>query len=740
MTGADYSDSTPDNTFTYDRMGRQKTASSSVSAHTFAYNGLLLDTETIARVGITNVIDRSYDGLGRSSGFDLDSDYSVAYGHDSYGRFSSVSSSVDSVVNYSYLANSDLISTLTSDLGLLTSRSYEPHRNLLTQVKNQVDSTLISQYDYINDNGGRRTSVKHSGSAFETGPAFNKYGYNSRSEVIAGDRYWGTDVGDTSDPVGLQSSAYSYDNIGNRTSTTNNGQAATYTANALNQYSQRTIPAVINILGSAETNATVTINNSAVNRQQEYWYKQLTATNSAEAAYSLITVMGVYNPPDTNDPDVVTVESGKVFVAKTPEQFTYDDDGNLLSDGRWVYTWNAENRLIQMETSTNLCASVPVVLCHFSYDYMGRRAGKTVYNWDSGTTNWVEESDTTFLYDNWNMIQGLESTDSGVQTNLYTWGLDISGSLQGAGGIGGLIAATLGTNTVCYTFDANGNVSELLDADTGSVFAHYEYNPFGETIVATGPMAEENPYRFSTKYTDDESGLLYYGYRYYSPSLGRWPSRDPIGEKGGMNLYMFVYNSPMTFVDSVGLRVGQNVFCGYHKRGQKEWSQPSKGWWTSTCYRDVSEVSIGSEEIASVWGLIRNAPPGWPSVISVSIHDIRGSFSANKIRYVTLKRKEFVCACKTSGLFSGQYRWSRTGRKQCKYEQEGEATQKVWAKHGLGAKIEGSIPYTDIEFEWPEEVAEWGPEVGRVIGEAEYKRREILRETCPDFGVWFLVP
>jgi hypothetical protein len=119
MTAIDYSDSTPDVTFTVDRLGRQLTASSSISAHTFAYNGLLLDAETIVSAGITNIIDRSYDGYGRSTGFALGSDYQVAYGYDSFGRFSSVSSSVtsaSSVVNYSYLSGSDLLSGLTSDL------------------------------------------------------------------------------------------------------------------------------------------------------------------------------------------------------------------------------------------------------------------------------------------------------------------------------------------------------------------------------------------------------------------------------------------------------------------------------------------------------------------------------------------------------------------------------------------------------------------------------------------------
>ena len=76
--------------------------------------------------------------------------------------------------------------------------------------------------------------------------------------------------------------------------------------------------------------------------------------------------------------------------------------------------------------------------------------------------------------------------------------------------------------------------------------------PFGEVIRATGPMARANPFRFSTKYQDDETDLLYYGYRYCNASTGRWLSRDPAGEAAGGNLYGFAYNDSMHWVDAEG--------------------------------------------------------------------------------------------------------------------------------------------------------------------------------------------
>jgi len=85
------------------------------------------------------------------------------------------------------------------------------------------------------------------------------------------------------------------------------------------------------------------------------------------------------------------------------------------------------------------------------------------------------------------------------------------------------------------------------------VSAQYEYGPFGEVIRATGLVAKANPFRFSTKYQDDETDLLYFGYRYYSSTTGRWLNKDPIAERGGRNLYTFVGNEPLSFSDRLGL-------------------------------------------------------------------------------------------------------------------------------------------------------------------------------------------
>jgi len=241
---------------------------------------------------------------------------------------------------------------------------------------------------------------------------------------------------------------------------------------------------------------------------------------------------------------------------------TYDLDGNMTANGDWTYTWNGENRLVG--------ASNGAVVVSFAYDYMGRRFQKI----SGGVTN-------TFLYDGWNLI----AEDDGTTTTHYVWGLDLSGSMQGAGGIGGLLATVQDGESYFSAFDANGNLTDYVDTN-GTVVAHYEYDAFGNTITSTGDKKDDFRFRFSNKYLDEETSLYYYGYRYYSPQLGRWISRDPLGEahfldnwlKGRYGrewiaiwwrakrpLYLFANNAPQLFVDLLGLdnpgSGGQNQVC-----------------------------------------------------------------------------------------------------------------------------------------------------------------------------------
>ncbi len=229
---------------------------------------------------------------------------------------------------------------------------------------------------------------------------------------------------------------------------------------------------------------------------------------------------------------------------------TYDLDGNLVFDNQGrTLSWDGENRLRSVAPISPTNGSVKVEM---SYDDQSRRVGKTVSIRTNGV--WVQQSETVFTYQGWNLISEIRSQGSAVSTNVYIWGRDLSGSLQGAGGVGGLLCSysTLSSSLHYFSYDGNGNVILLTDA-AGAVAGRYRYEAFGALRSMTGLAAVENPFRFSTKYSDDETGLVYYGFRYYNPKFGRWLSCDPMEEGGGLNLYAYVMNRPTDWHDPFGL-------------------------------------------------------------------------------------------------------------------------------------------------------------------------------------------
>ena len=126
--------------------------------------------------------------------------------------------------------------------------------------------------------------------------------------------------------------------------------------------------------------------------------------------------------------------TGNVCVPKTHEAFYYDLDGNLTQDGRWDYTWDAENRLVKM-VSRSGAPSGSERWIEFEYDWKGRRIGKQV--WNNATRSGSAVLSRKFLYDGWNLLAELDG--SNVRKRSFVWGLDLSGSPQGAGGVGGLL-------------------------------------------------------------------------------------------------------------------------------------------------------------------------------------------------------------------------------------------------------------------------------------------------------------
>ncbi|WP_211325490.1 RHS repeat-associated core domain-containing protein [Roseimicrobium gellanilyticum] len=371
------------------------------------------------------------------------------------------------------------------------------------------------------------------------------------------------------------SSAYAYDDIGNRlqhtygTAPFGAGQVDTvgYTSNARNQYTELANARKVHVSGAAPTDTALEINGVAANRHGIHYVGSITAsgTGAKWEAVEIEASRTVGGIPYTS------THEGHVYVPPVTEALSYDADGNLTSDGRWNYTWDGENRLVGMTThAAAVLAGVPHQALEFGYDYMSRRVRKKVSRYETAESTWRTASDLRFIYEGWNLMAEVEMMEErppgatgepGVEPHLvrsYVWGPDVSGTWEGAGGVGGLLGVVRHqqrsgvASAYMATWDLNGNVIGLVG--TNGRVALYDYDAFGQVVRVNEPEPELCPIRFSTKYADAETGLSYYGYRCYDPVRGRWLSRDPINEHGGLNLYGMVENDLVHFIDPFGLK------------------------------------------------------------------------------------------------------------------------------------------------------------------------------------------
>lgn len=553
LIGIDYSDSTPDVSLDpLDRLGRPTSiAQTGIGKETLSYHpGVGAPKAQFYTSGHTllpgiGIRHTAPDTSGRTSGFEetTDSDVtvlrSVAYGYDSAGRIETITDGSETSV-YSYHPNSSLIASVESKTSgtswFKESRYYDtPGRLIGIRSDRMSGNTLvapISAYGYDYDSLGRRTKA-----TFQDGSHW-QYGYNDRSEVTSATRK--TPAAAVIPQLGA---TYDYDGIGNRLSSTSPVLGDhTYTPNSLNQYASLTTGNTRTAIGRAPTDWNVLVDEVSASRTGQLYHRALTASNSEAPVWQIVVTRR----------DSGTPTSTKSFwYAQASFAPTYDLDGNLTNDGRWLYVWNAENRLIQMEsTPAATTPDHPYTKLVFVYDWMGRRIARHV--WQGGS-----QSSHRWLYEGWNVITELtapsDSSTTLTRASLYTWGIDLSGRLQGAGGVGGLISQTTIASGVKEraSYDGNGNVIAWTKSDQSAPTSRREYDAFGNTLVSEG--ATPCNFGFSTKIQDLETGLYYYGYRFYDAEHGRWLNRDPVGERGGANLVRFVSNDSNSSFDVNGL-------------------------------------------------------------------------------------------------------------------------------------------------------------------------------------------
>jgi RHS repeat-associated protein len=381
------------------------------------------------------------------------------------------------------------------------------------------------------------------------------FAYNDRNELTGATRADGLPYGWTR--------GYEYDPIGNRQSQGMDAVQTTYTSNDLNQYSYalRSDGGALFPMYDADGNMTLLDVAGDMNCDG-------VVNGNDIAPFSLAVTNAELYQQQYPDCEILHADlNGDGAV--NPFDIDYLTDIIFAGGSGTRFEWDAENRLVRVAPAAPYDYQPAV---EYAYDYRGRLIARIAFYWDPEQTPpaWVESDRRKFVWSGWLLLAELDANDQPVRE--YTWGLDLAGqngqlnSLEGAGGIGGLLAVHDLKDTpdpgndvnYAYAYDGNGNVVQVLDwaASSASTVrkARYEYDPYGNAITILDIGAyNRQPFRFSTKIWDADVGMVYYGYRWYWPTVGRWTSEDSAGEDGGLNLYAYAKNDAIGAVDALGL-------------------------------------------------------------------------------------------------------------------------------------------------------------------------------------------
>ena len=467
----------------------------------------------------------------------------------------------------------------TNARGTTATAAYDAHGNL-TGV-NYSDATPDVGFGY--DAADRLTAMSDGLGAWA-------YGYNANSALTSEDGPWANDT-----------LTYAYDTRGRRTGLTPaGGTALTYVYDALDRLTRVQFGAAAYVYGYTGANplvARLTRPNGSVTTYQYTALQQLAELTNKTAAGAILTRRQIaYNTIDLRDSETITgsavvplpalsamnsVETPNTvnqLVSRTaPNQtFAYDADGNLTtgftaSGYPFTATYDAANRLtaLTFTDGSNLTQT-------FQYTYRGDGLLAVVKRLENG----VLQEETRIVRDGGLPLQ--DRSGSNAVTSEYAWGLNLGG------GIGGLLNLRRSGADYAYLYDASGNVEAVLNS-AQQVVAAYRYDPYGTLLAKTG--AFDQPFQFSTKRYDARIGMIQYEYRNYLPSIGRWTTRDPLGEAGGLNLYAFVSNNPVNWVDPWGL-APKDQFYGL----------PKAFWnWYHRMVKQKGDIDITKDEACELY-------------------------------------------------------------------------------------------------------------------------------------------
>ncbi len=541
LTNVDYSGGTvtmPSVFLAYDvlnRLTNMVTAGTFTNSYTYdAVGELLSEGGPWAKDKVTYTYAnrlRMSLGLQAPSG----SAWSQSYGYDTTRRLTNVTSAAGSF-NYTLggaSSASPLLKTLSLPNGAYITNSYDSVARLLSTALENSSNSNLDSYAYGYNLAGQRTSVTR------TLGDFVNYTYDNIGQLKTA---IGKASGGTTNRWQEQL-GYAYDAAGNLNFRTNNALIQNFAVNNLNELTTETNGGTLTVAGTT----TAPVTNVTVN--------SLTANHYADATFAL----GGFTM--TNGSNVFTaigwdrvgnVSSNTVAVNLwATNNFAYDLNGNLTSDVLRGFDYDDENQLIRA-TATNSFKK------EYVYDGKMRLRIRKEFSWNGG--GWTETNEIHYIWDANVILQTRDSNNVPVLT--FTRGRDLSGSLQGAGGIGGLLAMTESPSTLnnqpstsFYHSDGNGNVTMLINSYQIPV-AKYLYDPFGNPLADSGPKAFVNPIWFSSELYDSDTGFTHFPRRVYIPSLQRFLNRDPIEQSGGINLYEYVANNPIDLYDPLGLCYG----------------------------------------------------------------------------------------------------------------------------------------------------------------------------------------
>ncbi len=275
--------------------------------------------------------------------------------------------------------------------------------------------------------------------------------------------------------------------------------------------------------GSAAFTATVTgSSNTAVTWSASGGSIDGVGNFTAPAAFGTYTVRATSQADSTAYAEsTVTVKAQ----AGSDKAFSYDENGNLVSDGDRSFEWDAEDRLV----AVNLASGHRT---EFGYDGFGRRV--VIREWDPDAAKVLQKtSEKKYLWIGAQIAQERDASGATVLRRFFEQGF-----VDGDG------------TALYYTRDHLGSVRELTDGSQ-TVRARYDYDPYGRMTKISGDR--DSLFGYTGHLWHPQSGLNLTLFRAYDPNLGRWISRDPIGERGGVNLYDYVSNNPVQYVDPYGL-------------------------------------------------------------------------------------------------------------------------------------------------------------------------------------------